>query len=184
MPKYLTFLLREETPSSTVIRRHIMYIPSTSRHRSDYHRGVNGLYRSPFTTFQWRSILSSRHCIGSNDGKTTFCASHSLLRDLQIFRRCAVGQFHQERARSAFFVLASDASDLLWKAPVNHLFSSFPLNREKDSLLLSGGPNLEILHPLYDLTPPASITAVVTEVGLIPPSSISSIPFALGRQTL
>ncbi|KAJ6516157.1 IF-2B-domain-containing protein [Mycena sanguinolenta] len=45
-------------------------------------------------------------------------------------------------------------------------------------------PNLEILNPLYDLTPPSSITAVVTEVGLIPPSSISSIPMALGRMTL
>ena len=41
--------------------------------------------------------------------------------------------------------------------------------------------NLEILDPLYDLTPPSCITAVVTEVGLIPPSSISSIP---GRTTV
>ncbi|KAK7061503.1 hypothetical protein R3P38DRAFT_2829887 [Favolaschia claudopus] len=45
-------------------------------------------------------------------------------------------------------------------------------------------PNLETLNPLYDLTPPSSITAVVTEVGLIPPSSISSIPMALGRMNL
>lgn len=44
--------------------------------------------------------------------------------------------------------------------------------------------NLEILNPLYDLTPPTYITAVVTEVGLIPPSSISSIPLALGKTTL
>ncbi|KAG6832881.1 hypothetical protein H0H92_004765 [Tricholoma furcatifolium] len=49
---------------------------------------------------------------------------------------------------------------------------------------LSTTPNLEILNPLYDLTPPSSITAVVTEVGLIPPSSISSIPLALGKTTL
>jgi len=42
-------------------------------------------------------------------------------------------------------------------------------------------PNLEILDPLYDLTPPSSITAVVTEAGVIPPDSISSIPLALGR---
>ncbi|KAJ7638585.1 eukaryotic translation initiation factor 2B delta subunit [Roridomyces roridus] len=48
----------------------------------------------------------------------------------------------------------------------------------------SQGPNLEILNPLYDLTPPSCITAVVTEVGLIPPSSISSIPMALGRINL
>jgi len=45
-------------------------------------------------------------------------------------------------------------------------------------------PNLERLNPLYDLTPPTYITAVVTEVGLIPPSSISSIPLALGKTSL
>ncbi|KAF9247119.1 IF-2B-domain-containing protein [Melanogaster broomeanus] len=45
-------------------------------------------------------------------------------------------------------------------------------------------PNLSILSPLYDLTPPSCITAVVTEVGIIPPSSISSIPGALGRATI
>ena len=44
--------------------------------------------------------------------------------------------------------------------------------------------NLSILSPLYDLTPPSCITAVVTEVGIIPPSSISSIPGALGRATI
>ncbi|KAF9475923.1 IF-2B-domain-containing protein [Pholiota conissans] len=44
--------------------------------------------------------------------------------------------------------------------------------------------HLETLNPLYDLTPPTYITAVVTEVGLIPPSSISSIPLALGKTSL
>ncbi|KAI3596660.1 translation initiation factor eif-2b subunit delta [Moniliophthora roreri] len=44
--------------------------------------------------------------------------------------------------------------------------------------------NLEVLNPLYDATPPSCITAVCTEVGLIPPTSISSIPLALGKQTL
>ncbi|KAG2077707.1 IF-2B-domain-containing protein [Suillus decipiens] len=69
-------------------------------------------------------------------------------------------------------------------APVGDIFSSFPLTRSKDTLILNKQPNLEILNPLYDLTPPSSITAVVTEVGVIPPSSISSIPLALGRTTL
>ncbi|KAL4075754.1 eukaryotic translation initiation factor 2B delta subunit [Scleroderma citrinum] len=41
--------------------------------------------------------------------------------------------------------------------------------------------NLSVLSPLYDLTPPSYITAVVTEVGVIPPSSMSSIPSALGK---
>ncbi|KAJ8086307.1 hypothetical protein PM082_005130 [Marasmius tenuissimus] len=45
-------------------------------------------------------------------------------------------------------------------------------------------PNLEVLNPLYDATPPSCITAVCTEVGLIPPTSISSIPLALGKTNL
>ncbi|KDR79202.1 hypothetical protein GALMADRAFT_243105 [Galerina marginata CBS 339.88] len=49
---------------------------------------------------------------------------------------------------------------------------------------LSSAPNLENLNPLYDLTPPTYITAVVTEVGFIPPSSIGSIPLALGKTFL
>lgn len=47
-----------------------------------------------------------------------------------------------------------------------------------------GNAALEVLNPLYDLTPPSSVTAVVTEVGIIPPSSISSIPLALGKTVL
>ncbi|KAJ7507468.1 hypothetical protein B0H11DRAFT_1967231 [Mycena galericulata] len=58
----------------------------------------------------------------------------------------------------------------------SHLFQAIPASPQV--------PNLEILNPLYDLTPPSCITAVVTEVGLIPPSSISSIPMALGRINL
>ncbi|KAI0356545.1 eukaryotic translation initiation factor 2B delta subunit [Trametes cingulata] len=66
-------------------------------------------------------------------------------------------------------------------APLGDLFSSFPNNKPRESLTLENKPNLEILNPLYDLTPPSCITAVVTEVGVIPPNSISSIPVALGR---
>ncbi|KII95883.1 hypothetical protein PLICRDRAFT_98953 [Plicaturopsis crispa FD-325 SS-3] len=55
-----------------------------------------------------------------------------------------------------------------------------PFHREE----ARGQACLEVLNPLYDLTPATSITAVVTEVGIIPPSSISSIPLALGRTTL
>lgn len=70
------------------------------------------------------------------------------------------------------------------EAPVGTLLSTFPSNRDKATLALESGSNLEILNPLYDLTPPTSITAVVTEVGIIPPNSISSIPLALGRQSI
>ncbi|OBZ76893.1 putative translation initiation factor eIF-2B subunit delta [Grifola frondosa] len=59
-------------------------------------------------------------------------------------------------------------------APVGDLFSSFPLTKPRDALMLENKPNLEILNPLYDLTPPTCITAVVTEVGVIP-----QIPSAL-----
>ncbi|KAK0190755.1 eukaryotic translation initiation factor 2B delta subunit [Armillaria mellea] len=45
-------------------------------------------------------------------------------------------------------------------------------------------PTLEVLNPLYDVTPPSSITAVVTEVGMIPPTSISSISLALGKTSM
>ncbi|KAH8102815.1 eukaryotic translation initiation factor 2B delta subunit [Phellopilus nigrolimitatus] len=69
-------------------------------------------------------------------------------------------------------------------APAGDLFRSFPSVIPRESLTLEPLPNLEILNPLYDLTPPAHITAVVTEVGIIPPNSISSIPLTLGRQTI
>jgi len=66
-------------------------------------------------------------------------------------------------------------------APLGNLFDSFPLVKSKNTLTTELQDNLEILNPLYDLTPPSCITAVVTEVGVIPPNSISSIPVALGR---
>ncbi|KAG1870098.1 hypothetical protein DFJ58DRAFT_39910 [Suillus subalutaceus] len=64
-------------------------------------------------------------------------------------------------------------------APAGDIFSFFPLTPSKDTLTLNKQPNLEILNPLYDLTPPSTITAVVTEVGVITPSSISSRSVAL-----
>lgn len=66
-------------------------------------------------------------------------------------------------------------------APPGDRIAAFPLTKPREALTLANGPHLEILNPLYDLTPPTSITAVVTEVGIIPPNSISSIPVALGR---
>jgi len=69
-------------------------------------------------------------------------------------------------------------------APSGDFFSSFPRTRASDQLILQNKESLDILSPLYDLTPPKSITAVVTEVGIIPPKSISSMTVALGRPTL
>ena len=65
--------------------------------------------------------------------------------------------------------------------PLNGIFSTFPISVRRESLATENTTNLEILNPLYDLTPPKNITAVVTEVGVIPPTSIGTIHMALGR---
>ncbi|OCB84592.1 eukaryotic translation initiation factor 2B delta subunit [Sanghuangporus baumii] len=67
-------------------------------------------------------------------------------------------------------------------APTGDIFRTLPSVIRRDRLTLDPSPNLEIRSPLYDLTPPTNITAVVTEVGIIPPNSISSVPLTLGRQ--
>lgn len=46
----------------------------------------------------------------------------------------------------------------------------------------SGGLPIQMLNPLYDLTPAANITAVVTEIGMIPPSSVPTVLGRLGAQ--
>ena len=68
--------------------------------------------------------------------------------------------------------------------PLNGMFSTFPISIPRESLATKNTANLEILNPLYDLTPPKNITAVVTEVGVIPPTSIGTIHIALGRQMI
>lgn len=65
--------------------------------------------------------------------------------------------------------------------PLNGVFSTFPISIPRESLATENTADLEILNPLYDLTPPKNITAVVTEVGVIPPTSIGTIHMALGR---
>lgn len=62
------------------------------------------------------------------------------------------------------------SAEMANKAPAARPISTTPID---DS-------NLQLLNPLYDLTPPAYITAVVTEVGLIP---VSSVPTVLSRET-
>ena len=68
--------------------------------------------------------------------------------------------------------------------PLNGIFSTFPISIPRESLATENATNLEILNPLYDLTPPKNITAVVTEVGVIPPTSMGTIHIALGRQMI
>jgi translation initiation factor eIF-2B subunit delta len=66
-------------------------------------------------------------------------------------------------------------------APTGDPSTSFPritprerliTGREDDS---TSNPNLQVISPLYDLTPHTHITVLVTEVGLIPPSAISTL---------
>ncbi|KAF8529265.1 eukaryotic translation initiation factor 2B delta subunit [Hysterangium stoloniferum] len=65
-------------------------------------------------------------------------------------------------------------------APLTGHVSACPSAHDRNLLALNDEPNLQILNPLYDLTPPANITAIVTEVGTIPPNSVGSFPGALG----
>lgn len=80
----------------------------------------------------------------------------------------------------------SSATFLCFLKPAHNfiLVPASVIQRTSGSYNPPTAPNLETLNPLYDLTPPTYITAVVTEVGLIPPSSISSIPLALGKTSL
>ncbi|ETW84272.1 hypothetical protein HETIRDRAFT_62989 [Heterobasidion irregulare TC 32-1] len=127
---------------------------------------------------------------------TVFVGAHSLHSNGAVFSRAGTALVAMQAKRHSVPVIVCcetykfsegvqlDSFTKNELAPVGDLFSSFPLARPRDSLLLQNRPNLEILNPLYDLTPPSSITAVVTEVGVIPPDSISSIPLALGRLTI
>jgi translation initiation factor eIF-2B subunit delta len=76
---------------------------------------------------------------------------------------------------------AFDGVLIITAGPMNGAFSIFPISIPRESLATENTANLEILNPLYDLTPPRNITAVVTEVGVIPPTSIGTIHMALGR---
>ena len=79
------------------------------------------------------------------------------------------------------FTRMSRSSLVVPAGPLNGIFSTFPISIPRESLATENTTNLEILNPLYDLTPPKNITAVVTEVGVIPPTSIGTIHMALGR---
>jgi translation initiation factor eIF-2B subunit delta len=52
------------------------------------------------------------------------------------------------------------------------------------STTLESNGFLQELNPLYDLTPANYLTAVVTELGLIPPSSVPTVLARAGWQEL
>ncbi|KAF8313394.1 nagb/rpia/CoA transferase-like protein [Clavulina sp. PMI_390] len=61
-------------------------------------------------------------------------------------------------------------------------FDGFAKNELASHLLTDLQPNLQALNPLYDLTPATSVSAVITEYGLIPPSSVPTVLWRLGIQ--
>ncbi|KAH7916765.1 hypothetical protein BJ138DRAFT_1175609 [Hygrophoropsis aurantiaca] len=137
-------------------------------------------------------LLSAIGCV-ITEASTVFVGAHSLHSNGAVFSRAGTAMVAMmAKMHSVPVVVCCETYkfsetvplDSFIKnelAPAGDLFSS---TRSKDTLSLSAQPNFEILNPLYDLTPPSTITAVVTEVGVIPPSSISSIPLALGRTML
>ncbi|KIJ32797.1 hypothetical protein M422DRAFT_61514 [Sphaerobolus stellatus SS14] len=63
----------------------------------------------------------------------------------------------------------------------NELGESRHHTPDPEQLALTEQLNLRVLNPLYDLISPSNITAIVTEVGTIPPNSVCSLPGSLDR---
>ncbi|EJK51399.1 hypothetical protein THAOC_29425 [Thalassiosira oceanica] len=62
---------------------------------------------------------------------------------------------------------ARTASSNRWREPVGEGKDGDILSDWKDQ------PNLKLLNLMYDLTPPDYVTGIVTEVGILPPSSVA-----------
>ena len=109
---------------------------------------------------QWCCVLKSRDRPHHNDGNRTLgISSVKVLWWIALARTSLVRFLEFEEVQRVLTVL-------LVPTKVTRL-----TGRPE---AVSASQNLEILNPLYDLTPSAFITAVVTEVGLILLSSISS----------
>ncbi|KIK92360.1 hypothetical protein PAXRUDRAFT_830016 [Paxillus rubicundulus Ve08.2h10] len=127
---------------------------------------------------------------------TLFVGAHSLHANGAVFSRAGTAMVAMmAKSRSIPVVVCCEtykfAEGIRWDgvsknelAPTPFPPSSTSNSSSQHNLAIKMNPNLSMLSPLYDLTPPSCITAVVTEVGIIPPSSISSIPGALGRVTI
>jgi len=64
-------------------------------------------------------------------------------------------------------------TDCARTAPSNR-WRETPVEEEKDILSdWKDQPNLKLLNLMYDLTPPDYVTGIVTEVGILPPSSVA-----------
>ncbi|KAF8558792.1 IF-2B-domain-containing protein [Imleria badia] len=121
---------------------------------------------------------------------TLFVGAHSLHANGAVFSRAGTAMVAMmAKSRNIPVVVCCEtykfAEGIRWDGVSKNELAPTPFppssTSNSDPHSLKPRPNLSILSPLYDLTPPSCITAVVTEVGIIPPSSISSIPGALGR---
>lgn len=63
-------------------------------HHGSFHR----FRRCSLNKFKRSRILASRDRAGRYDGQATLRPGRCVLRDVQIQRGCAIGQFHEERA--------------------------------------------------------------------------------------
>ncbi|KAG8218830.1 IF-2B-domain-containing protein [Butyriboletus roseoflavus] len=121
---------------------------------------------------------------------TLFVGAHSLHANGAVFSRAGTAMVAMmAKSRNIPVVVCCEtykfAEGIRWDGVSKNELAPSPFPpTDCDRHSLKARANLSILSPLYDLTPPSCITAVVTEVGIIPPSSISSIPGALGRATI
>jgi len=124
---------------------------------------------------------------------TLFVGAHSLHANGAVFSRAGTAMVAMmAKSRNIPVVVCCEtykfAEGIRWDGVSKNELAPTPFppssTSDSDPHSLNPRANLSILSPLYDLTPPSCITAVVTEVGIIPPSSISSIPGALGRATI
>ena len=128
--------------------------------------------RSSCIAREWGVVLPCGYCARCYDGETTLCTRPGMLRNVQVFQRGSFRRVYQKRTgclHSQFLVCPSslNTTSLVLTAPGDQFETK---------------PFLQSLSPLYDLTPAEAISAVVTEVGLIPPSSVPTVLFRAGVQ--
>ncbi|KIY73783.1 eukaryotic translation initiation factor 2B delta subunit [Cylindrobasidium torrendii FP15055 ss-10] len=120
-----------------------------------------------------------------SQASTVFLGAHSLHANGAVYSRAGTALVAMMAKAHGIPVLVSCET---YKYSETVMLDGFGKNELAPPTFSSSHPQpnqaLEILNPLYDVTPPNSITAVVTEVGMIPPNSIGSIPLALGVVTL
>ncbi|KAI9574490.1 IF-2B-domain-containing protein [Boletus coccyginus] len=120
---------------------------------------------------------------------TLFVGAHSLHANGAVFSRAGTAMVAMmAKSRNIPVVVCCEtykfAEGIRWDGVSKNELAPTPFPTSDSDSNPYPRSNLSILSPLYDLTPPSCITAVVTEVGIIPPSSISSIPGALGIATI